>query len=205
MANAQRKGPAPQVPIGSKVQSLRQEQGITLSDLGSRSGVSISTLSKIENGQTSPTFDTLNRLAAGLGVDLTALFHSEAPPSVNGRRAITFAGTGPRHRSGNYEYELLCADLAHRAFVPLLTTLHARSIEDFRKMANHAGEEFFYVLSGEVVLHTEHYAPAHMKAGDSSYFDSTMDHAVYSVSEEPAQILWIATKVSKALKDVVGR
>ncbi|WP_161491293.1 cupin domain-containing protein [Bradyrhizobium neotropicale] len=56
-------------------------------------------------------------------------------------------------------------------------------------------EEFFYVLSGEVLLYTEHYAPIRLSPGDCSYFDSTMGHALVSAGEEDALILWIATRV----------
>jgi transcriptional regulator with XRE-family HTH domain len=181
--------------IGVTVRSLRQRVSMTLSELAKSSGISVSALSKIENGQMSPTYDTMTRLASGLKVDLTELFGVRRTEPVNGRRVVTRSGQGVRVGTPHYDYEMLCSEIANKAFVPLLTTIHARTISEFEEVARHAGEEFFFVLSGSVVLHTEHYAPTRLEAGDSAFFDSGMGHALVCASKEPAQILWIATRV----------
>ena len=51
-------------------------------------------------------------------------------------------------------------------------------------MSRHHGEEFVYVLSGEVELYTEFYEPARLRAGESFYIDSRMGHRVISVSRK---------------------
>lgn len=185
--------------IGATVQMLRRRAGMTLSDLAGGAGISVSAVSKIENGQTSPTYDTIFRLAIGLGVDIAELFGSETHDPVNGRRVITRTGEGIVQSTPHYEYEMLCSDLATKAFTPLLTRVRARRLEDFGRLEGHGGEEFFFVLEGSVVLHTAHYAPVLLRKGDSSYFDSSMGHALVSVSEEDALILWIATRVHGVL------
>ena len=183
-------------PIGVTVQRLRKQFGLTLTDLAQRSGLSASALSKIENGQVSPTYDTILRLASGLDVDVTELFGSTpSKAGASGRLVVTRDGEGILQKTPHYEYEMLGAELSTKAFTPLLTRVRARSIADFSKIEGHAGEEFFYVLLGEVLLYTEHYAPVRLTQGDSSYFDSSMGHALVSVSEKDAEILWIATRV----------
>jgi len=104
-------------------------------------------------------------------------------------------------QTGQYDYELLCADVANKPFTPLLTTLRAHALSEFPALVTHEGVEFFYVLSGKVTLHTEHYEPALLSTGDSCYFDSTMGHACLSAGSEDAQILWIATRLTPALAE----
>ncbi|MBY6090982.1 helix-turn-helix domain-containing protein [Pseudooceanicola sp. 502str34] len=187
-------------PLGERVQALRKRAGLTLNDLAGRAGISASAVSKIENGQTSPTYETLLRLALGLGVDVAELFGGAAESPVNGRRTITRAGQGAVQSTPQYDYRMLCTELATKAFNPLLTKIRARSIAEFDGLQSHRGEEFFYVLDGEVELHTEHYAPVRLGVGDSSYFDSAMGHALISVSAQEATVLWIATRVHGVLE-----
>lgn len=187
-------------PIGLTVQRLRKRQKLTLNDLAQKSGLSTSAVSKIENAQVSPTYETILRLALGLNVDVTELFGGvQTRPSAAGRIAITPKGTGIFQKTPHYEYEMLGAGLSKKEFTPLLTKIRARSIQEFPEMQGHAGEEFFFVLSGQVALHTEHYEPIILSPGDSGYFDSTMKHALISVSDEDATILWVATRVHGVL------
>lgn len=176
------------------VRALRRAANVTLTDLALRSGLSAATLSKIENGRLSPTYETLLRLADGLQVDIAELFAPQAPAEKStGRRSLTRQGQGRLLVTPQYQYELLCAELSRKKFSPYVTTITARSVKDFSPLPRHGGEEFIYVLSGEIELHTEHYEPTHMKAGDACYFDSSMEHACVSVSKADAVVLWIAS------------
>lgn len=184
--------------FSATVRELRQRAKATLQELADRSGLSPSTLSKIENGQLSPTYETLLRLADGLGIDIAELFSAESPADAsNGRRSITRRGQGRLHITRQYQYEMYCADLFRKQFTPLLTKITARSLDDFPQLPRHAGEEFIYVLSGEVELHTEHYEPTRMQVGDGCYFDSSMGHACISTSKSDAVILWITSRTNE--------
>ncbi|GEP56578.1 helix-turn-helix domain-containing protein [Reyranella soli] len=193
--------PDPASSFGEIVRRLRLTGGLKLQDLAARCGVASSTISKIENGLMSPTYDTILRLADGLKVDTADLFRDRPEVSANGRRSITRRDQGLRRSTGQYDYELLCADVANKPFTPLLTTLRAHALSEFPALVTHEGVEFFYVLSGKVTLHTEHYEPALLSTGDSCYFDSTMGHACLSAGSEDAQILWIATRLTPALAE----
>ncbi|WEK52120.1 MAG: XRE family transcriptional regulator [Candidatus Kaistia colombiensis] len=181
--------------IAATLRRLRREADLTLQELADRCGLASSTLSKIENGQMSPTYDTMLRVADGLGLDMADLFTGTSSKDVGGRRTVTRRGQGILRRTEHYSYEMLAAELSGKQFIPLLTTIEAGSIEAFPSLVRHSGEEFFYVLSGQVTLHTEHYAPTLLAPGDSCYFDSSMGHACVSSGEEPAQILWIGSRV----------
>lgn len=77
--------------IGKALQRLRKNNDLTLAAVSARTGVAISTLSKIENNQSSPNFDVLTRLAEGLGLDLMTLmgdsFYTFAPGARTVNRA----------------------------------------------------------------------------------------------------------------------
>lgn len=178
--------------LGHTVKLLRQKKGLTLKMLSQRSGISTATLSKIEHGQLSPTYEKIAALAKGLAVEVGELFHADANAPILGRRSITRKGEGVAHHTKQYLYELLNTDLENKRFTPMIATLKARERTEFSKLYSHDGEEFFYVLSGKVILITEFYTPIELNSGDSCYFDSTMGHACLSAGDEDAQILWIS-------------
>jgi mannose-6-phosphate isomerase-like protein (cupin superfamily) len=122
------------------------------------------------------------------------LFSRSSPGAPSGRRGITRKGEGVKHVSAQYAYEFLCADLSGKQFIPLLTTIKAHSVQDFPAMPRHEGEEFVYVVSGQIVLHSEFYEPLTLRVGDSCYFDSTMGHALVSGGAQDAQVLWVCSK-----------
>lgn len=187
-------------PLSVIVRRLRRQAGLTLSELGKRSGISSSALSKIENGQMSPTYDTMQRLADGLGIDITDLFAGQRRQST-GRLTITRRGNGVRQSIAQYDYEMLCADVRRKQFVPMLATIKANDLKDFPNLVSHDGEEFIFVLDGRVTLNTEHYSPMMLEAGDCCYFDSTMGHAVVSTGNAPATILWVCSRIVAPLSE----
>jgi transcriptional regulator with XRE-family HTH domain len=181
------------------LRKLRKNAGLSIGELAERSTLAPSTLSKIENAQMSPTYETILSLANGLGVDVSELFAHKPSSPISGRRAVTRLGEGSKLKTDHYEYELLCADIANKKIIPLLTRINAHSVKEFETLVIHPGEEFIYVLDGSVTLHTELYAPTVLNAGDSCYFDSMMGHALVSTSSEAATILWVCSNVVSPL------
>lgn len=178
--------------FSQRVRRLRAEAGLTLKQLSERSGVSISALSNIENGKVSPTYERIVALARGLGVDVGYLFQDEIR-QPRSRRSVTLSGAGVVHKTSQYDYAVLGADISDKDFVPLLTTLKARTLEEFGPLISHEGEEFMYVLEGEVTIHTDHYSPVVLGVGDSCYWDSSMGHACLSTGPQQAKVLWVSS------------
>ncbi|MCG7393415.1 XRE family transcriptional regulator [Microvirga sp. ACRRW] len=176
---------------------LRQQRGWTLQQVSERSGVPVSTLSKVENDQLTLSYDKLMTLADGLDVDVAELFSHQArdaTPSFlsgrpTGRRSLTMPGEGRAFESDNYIDHYLCADLRSKLMTPALSRIKARSIEEFGPLVRHQSEEFVYVISGVVEVHTEFYEPFLMPQGASAYLDSTMGHAYVSVGDEDAWVI----------------
>lgn len=181
--------------LSNALRRLRSGAQLTLKELGARSGIAASTLSKIENGQLSPTYEKIVLLADGLGVDVAELFSREHGPTLaTGRRAICRQGEGVVHVTPQYEYEMLCADVTRKQFLPIVTRLRAHKREAFPELLRHEGEEFVYVLEGQVTLYSDFYEPMVLNADDSCYFDSHMGHVLVSSGAADARILWVCSK-----------
>lgn len=178
--------------LAQRVKGLRTRAKMTLKELSTRSGVSTSALSKLENGQLSPTYESIIRLARGLSVDIAALFSADTT-SVTGRRTISRKGSGVKYDTPNYQYEMLCTDLARKRMVPLLAHVKAREAKAFGPLLSHDGEEVLYVVSGKVVLHTEYYEPILLDEGDCAYFDSQMGHACIAHGVEDSTVFWVCS------------
>lgn len=177
--------------LGAKLRTLRQKKGWTLDETSARTGLAKSTLSKIENDKLSPSFEVIQKLTQGLNIDVPQLFVESSHHEASGRRSITRSGEGKPHPTPTYEHELLGTELTNKRMVPFKTTIHARSFDDYGDWIRHAGEEFLYVLSGTLQFYSEFYEPVDLGVGDSIYYDSGMGHALVSISEEDAQILWV--------------
>ena len=179
--------------LGLRVRELRKSRNWTLEQAASQAGLARSTLSKIENGQMSPTYDALKKLAVGLQITVPQLFTPPVNNQINGRLSHTKAGEGQSHVTVTYEHELLANNLSKKQMLPYRAVIRARSMDEFDGWVRHDGEEFLYVLTGLVRLFTEFYEPIELRRGDSAYYDASMGHNVVTVSAEDATILWVTS------------
>lgn len=179
--------------LGLRVRELRKERGWTLEQAAGQAGLARSTLSKIENGQMSPTYEALKKLAEGLAISVPQLFTPPSKGQVSGRMAVTKSGDGQAHATATYEHRLLAGALRAKQMLPYTARIRARSVEEFDGWVRHDGEEFLYVLTGVARLYTEFYEPVDLRRGDSAYYDASMGHNVISLSPEDATILWVTS------------
>jgi len=187
--------PAEPLDLAARVRGLRKARGWTLEQAARQAGLARSTLSKIENGQMSPTWDALKKLADGLAISVPQLFTPPSRDQVTGRMAVTRAHEGTRQITPTYEHELLAGSLTQKQMLPYRARIRARRFEDFGGWVRHDGEEFLLVLTGVVRLYTEFYEAQDLKRGDSAYYDATMGHNLISLSEEDASVLWVTSLV----------
>jgi transcriptional regulator with XRE-family HTH domain len=186
-------GVAQPLDLGARVRELRKARDWTLEQAAKQAGLARSTLSKIENGQMSPTYDALKKLAVGLEISVPQLFTPPSKGQVNGRMAVTRNGEETAKVTTTYEHALLSEVLTTKKMLPYRTRVRARALEDFDGWVRHDGEEFLYVLTGEIRLYTEFYEPVDLKRGDSAYYDAAMGHNVISLSAEDATLLWVTS------------
>ncbi|MEM8538129.1 MAG: XRE family transcriptional regulator [Pseudomonadota bacterium] len=179
--------------LGARVRELRKAQAWTLEQAAQQAGLARSTLSKIENGQMSPTYDALKKLATGLKISVPQLFTPPSKGQVNGHMAVTRNGAETAQITTTYEHALLAETLTTKKMLPYRARVRARNMDDFEGWVRHDGEEFLYVLTGKIRLYTEFYEPMDLQRGDSAYYDATMGHNVISTSAEDATILWVTS------------
>ncbi|NQW08425.1 MAG: helix-turn-helix transcriptional regulator [Alphaproteobacteria bacterium] len=168
---------------------------MTLSEVAAATGLSISALSKIENDQVSPTFTNLMRLAEGLTIPLSDLVALDRDVSnVSARMTVSRQHEMKFRSTPKYDICALAPDLLHKRMTPLIERVRTINGDAGDGMISHGGEEFVYVLTGAIEVHTEHYQPVRLDEGDSVYLDSTMAHTYVAVDGESSDILtiWLA-------------
>jgi len=182
-----------EIPAPSRaIRDVRIAQGLSLRALSARAGLPYSTLSKLENGKMTLTYDKLIRLAQALNVDIKDLLadsNAGAAPVAVGRRSVTRAGEAPDADSEKHVHHYPAADLLGKMMIPIIIDVQARSVDELGGLVRHGGEEYLYVLSGSMELHSDLYAPLPLGPGDSVYFDSGMAHGYVRTSAEPCSVL----------------
>jgi transcriptional regulator with XRE-family HTH domain len=188
------------IRVGAAIRAKRQAARLSLAELAERIGVALSTMSKIENGKISTSFERLDSISRALQADLAEFLgtggavapaHAQQQLSYGMRRAITRPEDGSMVDAGAYLEWYHAADMLHKRFQPMTVELLLDDIADYGPFTQHSGEEFNYVLEGEMEFHTEIYAPVRLKAGSSIYFDAEMKHAHIKVGDAPCRILGI--------------
>jgi transcriptional regulator with XRE-family HTH domain len=202
--------------LGRRVRELRNKNGWSLKDVSARSGISYSTLSKVENNKLSLTYDKLILLSRGLGVDMRVLFDAalvpddSAAPWVSARRSVSRHLQGDDIETPAYRLSFLFEELSHKRMEPLIMRLKAQSLQQYGGLVRHAGEEMILVLEGSVEVCTDGYEPLTLRKHDSVYLDSTMGHAYLQTGLEGAVVLAVCagglpTDVTKARALYKGR
>ncbi|AOG08780.1 helix-turn-helix domain-containing protein [Agrobacterium sp. RAC06] len=181
-----------EMAIGHEVRTYRKKLGITVADLAAATGMSVGMLSKIENGNISPSLTTLQALSKALGMPITAFFRGfEEPKSASFVKAGEGVNLERRGTRAGHHYSLLGHIENNTSGVvvePYLITLNAES--DVFPTFQHEGMEFLYMLEGEVVYrHGD--SLYRMQAGDSLFFDADAPHGPEELVSLPARYLSI--------------
>ena len=191
--------------LGTVMKSIRSRNGWTLKEMSAKSGIPVSTLSKVEHDRLTLSYDKLQQLSQRLNIRMSDLFaedDEDTAPRVTGRRSIGTIDQAVRVTTDNYDYHYLCTDLRQKRMIPIITRIRAHSAREFGDLVRHQGEDFIFVLEGEVEIHTEFYDPVALKTGQGIYLDSSMGHA-YVVAEgyEEALVLGVCSSADDGLMD----
>lgn len=191
--------------LGTVMKGIRARNGWTLKEMSAKSGIPVSTLSKVEHDRLTLSYDKLQQLSQRLNIRMSDLFAEDednGAPRVTGRRSIGTIDQAVRVTTDNYDYHYLCTDLRQKRMIPIITRIRAHSAREFGELVRHQGEEFIFVLEGEVEIHTEFYDPVALKTGQGIYLDSSMGHA-YVVAEgfEEALVLGVCSSADDGLMD----
>ncbi len=197
---------AGQPTLGSLLRGVRARSGWTLRQMSDKTGIPVSTLSKVEHDRLSLTYDKLLQVAQGLAIPLSELLADPAmgaamEPAITARRSIGVLANAVRVNTKNYDYYYLCAELRRKRMIPVIGRIRAKSLADFGELIRHSGEEYIYVLEGGIVVHTEFYDPVVLKVGESIYVDSNMGHAYVTDGCEEASVLAVCSSADDSLME----
>jgi transcriptional regulator with XRE-family HTH domain len=187
-----------EISVGEKIKSLRETKGFSLKELADLTGFSTALLSQMENHLVSPSLGTLIKLSNAFGVKVgDFLGETQGEPfsivRKDERKKVSRFASKDGVKYG-YSYESLGFDKKDRHMEPFIVTLEPATIKT-SKTSVHDGEEFIFVLEGEmeVILgnHTDVLYP-----GDSIYYDSTIPHRVQCHQDKITKILAVLYSAS---------
>jgi transcriptional regulator with XRE-family HTH domain len=173
--------------IAQKIHDLRKERSLTLKDLSSATGLSVSFLSQVENTSSSLAIISLKKISDALGVDISYFF--EVPKAnkflVNAKNEEAFKIEG-----SNSEFIRLSGDFPNRKLESMIIIIPPE--QKHGSKFSHPGEEFVYVLEGTliVILDGKEYW---VKEGESIHFPSTSEHMWINPLKQETKILDVLT------------
>jgi len=180
--------------VGSKIKGIRESKNLTIEEISERSGLSVEQINSIENDQNLPSLGPLIKVARALGVRLgTFMDDNDALGPVVTRAkdreadsSISFSNGAVDARK-HMEYHPLAQQKAGRHMEPFIIDINPSDDLEY-KLSQHEGEEFIYVMEGELEVDygKEKYS---LLPGDSIYYDSIVKHHVHSAPGKPAKIL----------------
>lgn len=171
--------------IGKKLKELRLQNDLTLGDLASRSELTKGFLSQVERNLTTPSIATLEDILEALGSNLSEFFREEPEPQL-----VFTAQEFFEDEQEEFKIEWVIPNAQKNKMEPILLTLHPHGQSN--EMISHHGEEFGYVLKGNVTLvrGNKRYK---LKAQETFYLDGSKSHYLYNHGNTDAKVLWITT------------
>lgn len=180
-----------ELALGNAIRELRQRHNLTIAEVAGRVGISGGMWSKVENGQTATSLETLSKIAKALGVSMSSLFRSY--DVAEGGARLVKKGEGMevvrRGTKRGHTYHLLAYDQGpSKLFEPFLITMDDAS-EVFPTF-EHPGTEFIYMLEGR--LEYRHGKQSYLlEPGDALTFRGEVPHGPERIIEVPIRFLAI--------------
>jgi transcriptional regulator with XRE-family HTH domain len=180
--------------IGAKIRGLRETKSLSIEEIAERSGLTVEQIESIETDQNLPSLGPLIKIARALGVRLGTFMddNDDLGPIVTRAAdrekdsSISFSNDATDARK-HMEYHPLAQQKAGRHMEPFVIDINPEDSPEFQLSA-HEGEEFIYVMQGEVeiVYGKETYK---LGEGDSIFYDSIVKHHVHGAPGKSAKIL----------------
>ncbi|MGD0738277.1 MAG: XRE family transcriptional regulator [Terracidiphilus sp.] len=184
--------------LGERIRRLRLKKSMGLVELGRHTGLSASFLSQLETGRVVPTLRNLARIAMVFSKDLSYFFESEPVAIFRVHRKkdrVRMPQTGVEPPT--YTFESLGYMVPDRHMDPYFAEFVPLPPQVEPKSHMHAGFEFLYVLTGELIVrHSDQ--EASLGAGDAVYFDSGTPHSYRCAGSKPAEALIVTIHMQAA-------
>ena len=180
--------------LGSKIKGIRESRNLSVEEIAESSGLTVDQINSIENDENLPSLGPLIKIARAMGVRLgTFMDDNDALGPVICRAkdrekasSISFSNGAVDARK-HMEYHPLAQQKAGRHMEPFVIDINPEDKTEFNLSA-HEGEEFIYVMNGEVEIEygKEKYT---LHEGDSIFYDSIVKHHVHGAPGKSAKIL----------------
>ena len=171
--------------IGNKIKELRISNDLTLQELASRSELTKGFLSQVERNLTSPSISTLEDILEALGTNLAEFFQSDNEEQIVFHTQDFFVD-----ENDEYKIEWIIPNAQKNEMEPILLTLYPK--QRSKLMESHNGEEFGYVLKGNVAL-IRNNKKYKLKAKETFYVNGKSRHYLENIGNVEAKILWVTT------------
>lgn len=176
--------------VGAKIRCLREMRGISLDEMAERCGMTVDQIGKIEGGDVATSLSPLLKIARGLGVRLgTFLDDADVSGPVvsstdTNKSTIRFAGEADRK---GLDFHPLAANKRDRNMEPFVIDVNPLASSNY-KLCGHEGEEFIYVMDGEieVAYGKDKFI---VRKGETIYYDSIVPHHLHAAGDSPAKIM----------------
>lgn len=166
--------------LGSRIRTIRHQQRRTLQQIADLCGCTRGLLSKIESGKSQPTLATLTKVAHALGVSAAMLLEEQEMAATVYTPAETVVSNEWQRTDKGYAYYAFAAGRTDKQMQPFIIT--ARKGQVTSQGLSHAGDEFVYVLEGEMTYRVGDQT-YHLRPGDSLYFDALDTHDLTPLTE----------------------
>ena len=173
--------------IGSKIKSMRIEKQLTQEELANRCELSKGFISQIENNLTSPSIATLIDILEILGTNLKEFFNEMGPERITFKKDDMFETEDEELK---YRLKWLVPNSQKNMMEPIMITLDSGG--KYKEEKPHEGEEFGYVLAGNIHLHLGDKVEK-VKKGESFYFKPTANHYISNPGKIQAKVIWVST------------
>ena len=178
--------------LGSKIKAIRETRKISIEDLADKANLPAEGIRKIENGELVPSLTPLLKIARVMGVRIGTFMDDQEDigPVLNRKdekKSITRFSDKDTPANSDLDFYSLAVNKAGRHMEPLLIDIYSSSEKGY-KLSSHEGEEFIYVLKGEieVIYGKDVYT---LSEGDSIYYDSVVNHHLHSKGDAAAKII----------------
>lgn len=176
--------------VGRRIRELRQQKDWSLAELAKRSGVALSSLSRMETGKMTGTLESHLVVARALGVRLTELYLGlDGAPLMELRRADQAADKVQGEKGAGFT--LLSRSGMQNKMLPTLLSLAPKASTQ-RERGAAGAEKFLYLLKGEMEVATGS-EKAKLKPGDSLYFLASSSYSITNSGGQAALALLIST------------
>lgn len=178
--------------VGERLRLLRQEKGMTLAEVSSKSGVAQATLSRIENGHMTGTIKSHMRICEALGINLIDLYGS-----LDAERSDFAAATEEMKQKDVFVHDeksisiILTTQIFSKKMLPVMIRL-APEGKTAKEQAKEGTEKFLYCLSGtiKIAVGVNEYA---LNPGDRLYFNASLPHAIENTGKSEAKCLAVSS------------